>query len=67
MNNRIVLTIIVAISILIMIVSMAFFPDVSAFIGLSILVFCMYYYSKNHGASATLGIFFKELFLAGSN
>ncbi len=61
-GSSIVLLVIIAVAVLVMLASLVFFPDMSAFVAMPLLIFCMYFYSKEHGAWRTLGKFFKELF-----
>jgi hypothetical protein len=60
-GSHIVLLLIVAISVFVMLASLIFFPDMSAFVAMPLLILVMYFYSKEHGAWRTLGKFFKEL------
>ena len=60
-GSSIVLLVIVAIGVLVMLASLAFFPDISALVAMPVLIVVMYFYSEEHGTWRTLGKFFKEL------
>jgi len=62
-GSSIVLIVIIAVAVLVMLTNLVFFPDLSAFVAMPLLILFMYFDSKEHGAWRTLGKFLQELLL----